>query len=109
MKIKDLECPEELSVEGIAAHEAVMALLKKHKATNTVGCKAFYSPKEWIERGEEYGRESVLIVCHDGGAHAPFFNLDYCEYGLYDEMVKTLYDAGIWVEQCTSWYSAIYT
>jgi len=29
---------------------------------DTGGCRLFYSPQEWKERGEEYGLKSLLIV-----------------------------------------------
>jgi hypothetical protein len=72
------------------------------------GCKAFYSPEEWIERGEKYGRNSVLILCHDGGDLAPFVNYDYGCYKLIDGLSSVLEDAGYYAEQCTCWYTAVY-
>lgn len=72
------------------------------------GCRAFYSPKEWAERGEEYGRESVLIICHDGGSLAPFCRYDYGDYDAIARLDAALRSVGYYVEQCTSWYSAVY-
>lgn len=72
------------------------------------GCRAFYSPKEWKERGEKYGGTSFLIVCHDGGDLAPYFSLDCQRYDEYNKMEKFLNEIGFYQEQCTSWYSAIY-
>lgn len=72
------------------------------------GCRAFYAPEEWKDRGEEFGTMSDLVIVHDGGDLAPWFNLDYGRYGLNDRMQDALARKGLYVEQCTSWYSAIY-
>lgn len=79
------------------------------KSATGGGCRAFYTPAEWLERGETYGTESRLIVCHDGGALAPFCSYDYGEYKKIDRLVRVLEAAGYWIEQCTSWYSAVYS
>ena len=104
----DLDIPEGLSPKGRAAADAILAKMRADGRANAGGCKVFYSPAEWAARGEDYGLESVLIVCHDGGEHAAYFNMDYLEYNLMEQMVQALNAAGVWVEQCTSWYSAVY-
>lgn len=75
---------------------------------DTGGCRTFYSPAEWKARGESYGLESVLIVCHDGGDVASFFNYDYECYQRLENMREALEKVGYWAEPCTSWYTAIY-
>lgn len=75
---------------------------------DTGGCRPFYSPDEWLERGEEYGHNSVLILVHDGGDLAPYCNWDYCEYEKIDKLSNALEVSGYYVEQCTTWYSAVY-
>lgn len=72
------------------------------------GCRAFYTAEEWRARGEKYGRDAALIVCHDGGDAAPFFNLDYGSYKAFDAMEKALEKVGYYAEGCTCWYTAIY-
>ena len=72
------------------------------------GCKAFYSQSEWIERKEKYGSKALLILCHDGGDLAPFCNLDYCAYESYEALQSAMNKKGFYIEQCTSWYSAVY-
>lgn len=72
------------------------------------GCTPFASPEDWRKRGELYGLDSVLIVIHDGGDYAKFFNSNYCCFNAIDAMNKALSDVGYWFEECTSWYSAIY-
>ena len=76
----------------------------------------FYTPEQWRERGEEYGRTAVAIVVHDGGDYfAPHFNPDYQDWRAIDAMIAALgalrtpeAPHGYWAEQCTSWYTAIY-
>ncbi|OBK36967.1 hypothetical protein A5658_04720 [Mycobacterium sp. 1245111.1] len=68
----------------------------------------FYTPAQWAERGETGGRSSVLVVTHDGGEHAGAFNLDYEQYELNNALNECLSSVGLYAEQCTSWYSAIY-
>jgi len=59
-------------------------------------------------RGESYGRDSLLVVVHDGGEVAPYFNLDYCQHGSWEAMDAHLRKHGVYAESCTSWYTAIY-
>ena len=100
--------PKGLSPNGIKAAETIRAFLEGKGIQNHGGGGRFYSPEEWCERGEVYGRESLLIVTHDGGDHAGAFNLDYEQYQLHDELINTLEDQGLWMEACTNWYTAIY-
>jgi len=79
------------------------------KAPHTGGCRPFYTPAEWAARDEEYGLDAALIICHDGGDYATLCNLDYGAYKLYDEFTqKFMKRTGGYIEQCTSWYSAVY-
>ena len=102
-----LAIPAGLSPEGKAAAVVIATELKKAKGS-TGGCRAFYTPEEWAERGEQYGLNAELIVCHDGGDLAPMFNLDYMQYETYDKAAQALSKVGVWPEGCTSWYTAIY-
>jgi hypothetical protein len=105
---KDLETPDNISADAKKAIEIILTVLEKHDSLDTGGCKAFYSPQEWTERGEEYGTESELVICHDGGGLAPFCNYDYQCYSLIDEMTEALNEVGMYIENCTGWYSALY-
>jgi hypothetical protein len=102
---KTLERPEGLSKAGQKAYTIIMEFLKEKDLTFTGGCKAFCSPKEW---GERFGNNSELVVVHDGGDLAKVFNLDYMEYKLNNAMTEELRKHGLFFEQCTSWYSAVY-
>lgn len=87
------------------------------------GCRAFYTPQEWEDRGEQYGQEAELIVVYDGGDLGYYFNMDRSydmtcmaaeagfkpePYATYEKMRKALEAIGFYAEECTGWYSAIY-
>lgn len=105
---RDLAMPEGLTAKGKKAYKAIMGLLESLGYTYTGGCKAFYSPKEWKQRGEDYGLQSVLIVVHDGGDLSAVFNDMYAAPGVMEAAGKALKDAGFYSEPCTCWYTAIY-
>ena len=106
--MSDFDMPSGLSQNGKTAYNTIMAFLSEKSMNYSGGCKSFYSPEEWQDRGEQYGLQSKLIVVHDGGDLAPIFNLDYERYNLHDEMQSKLAEAGLFAEACTSWYTAIY-
>lgn len=106
--MSDLEIPSGLSEQGLAAAKEILKFLEEKGMTFTCGCKAFHSPKEWEERGEIYGTKGELVIVHDGGDLAHIFNIDYENYDLFEEMRERLHKFDVFVEQCTSWYSAVY-
>ena len=108
MTTNTLEMPDALSPEGQRAYAVVVAFMAKHDMLKTGGCKAFYSPDEWADRGEQYGLKSELVLVHDGGDLAAICNLDYERYPLHDGLQADLQAAGFFMEGCTCWYSAIY-
>jgi hypothetical protein len=72
------------------------------------GCQAFYSPKEWAERKEKWGLDSLLILCHDGGDLARFCNLNYGDTQSIERLSEAFKKHGMCLQGCTSWYSAVY-
>lgn len=110
MAKNDFDIPRGLSPKGRAAAEKILATVRETLGPNATGggCRAFYTPKEWRARGELYGTDALLVVVHDGGDLAPFFNLDYGAYKLFDKMWNALEPVGVWAEACTSWYTAVY-
>ena len=73
------------------------------------GCKVFYTPQEWKTRGESYGTESILVLVHDGGDLYPVCDYNCGNYKTMDEFRVFLErEFGVYTEQCTSWYSAVY-
>ena len=72
------------------------------------GCRAFYTPKEWKERGEKYGQDSKLIVVYDGGDLYPLFSyMSECREA-QRKVDQALEELGYYHEPCTGWYSAVY-
>ena len=124
-KTHDLDMPEGLADPGRSAYEIIVAYLKEHGFSDNGGCKTFFSPAEWAAREESYGTTAHLIVVHDGGAVRPVFSMDtaydldcavYQEtgktrepYQLYEGMQKKLREAGLYFDECTSWYCAVYS
>jgi len=121
----DLARPENLDAAGIRAHEIITTYLRDHGRTHTGGCKAFHSPIEWRVRGEAYGQRSHLVVVYDGGDLRPVFSMDAAydldcahyrkagtsrePYGLYEGIQMKLREAGLYFEECTNWYCAVYS
>ena len=106
--IPDLAIPSGLTPLGQKAHAAILHFLRRHKLTQTGGCRTFYSPQEWLIRGEKYGINSQLIICHDVGSPGDAFAYERGHYKLIEKMSSDLAALGLYSEQCTVWYSAIH-
>ncbi len=105
----NLEIPDDLAPEARKAAEILIAVAREELGHDpSAGCRSFYSAAEWRARGEEYGRQSLLVVVHDGGDLAPMLNYDYMCYPLIEELERKLRAVGLYAENCTCWYSAIY-
>lgn len=101
--------PKGLTQQGNDAWQAVINVLRRHDCLHSGGQrKVFYSPQEWRDRKESYGLFSELVIVHDGGDYAPFFNMDYECYAWYDEMQAALQSIGLFHEPCTCWYTAVH-
>lgn len=74
----DLAKPANLSAQGEQAHAAIVAHLCEHNlaAPSSTHGFAFYAPTAWRARGEEYGRDSELILVYEGSALRSVFSLD---------------------------------
>lgn len=106
---RDFAMPEGLSPQGKKAWSIIVGVLASHDSLNSSGhTHVFYSPAQWRARKEEYGLDSDLIVVHEGGDHAAFFDYNHECYGLIDEMDTALRKEGLYPEQATSWYSSVY-
>lgn len=100
--------PADLDAYGAAAWSALSKIFAENGISYTGGCRAFYSPKEWSARKEEYGTDAALIVVHDGGDVARAFNPAYEDRETYEDVHTKLAAQGFIAEQCTGWYTAIY-
>jgi hypothetical protein len=98
---KDWDIPEGLSPLGVAAAQTIRQQAVQQGLVNAGGCKVFYSPQEWRERGEQYGTESELVVVYDGSdaRYLAEFN------PVVEEVLGRL---NLFVECCTHWYAAVY-
>lgn len=98
---KDWDIPEGLSHAGFNAAVAIRQQAVQQGLTNSGGCKVFYSPAEWKERGEVYGRESELVVVYDGSdaRYLAEFN---------SSVEEVLARLNLFIECCTHWYAAVY-
>ena len=101
--------PEGLCPLGQTAVETLWEFFTQKGIEYHGGGGRFYSPAQWAERGEQWGLKRVLVVTHDGGDQVGAFNLDYEQYELNHELIERLSRHNLYAEQCTSWYSAIYT
>ena len=95
-------------LDGLArrAADALVALMADDATTG--GCRPFYTPDEWRARGESYGLTSVLVCCHDGGTLSHMLDLSQAGYDVQRAVRDALTPLGLFVEQCTGWYSAVY-
>jgi hypothetical protein len=100
--------PEGLSEMGEQAYDTIIAFLAEKMWGDTGGCKAFYSPQEWRDRGESYGTDSELVVVYDGGDLWYIFNMDAMLYEIHEAMMEKFHPLDMFCEACTGWYSAIY-
>lgn len=104
--------PNGLSKKGREAADTILAFCREHEILlETGGCKVFYSPREWQKRREDYGLKSELIVVYDGGCHRHALCLDAAAefgYTLYEALNERLRTIGVYMEECTGWYGAIY-
>ncbi len=109
MTATDIDIPVTTEAGRLAVYiqQELGALLGKERPYDG-GCRTFYSPEEWRARGEHYGRESCLIVVHDGGDYAYAFSHSYGDSVLMEAMREALDAEGYYAEACTGWYTAIY-
>ncbi len=94
-----------MSSAGRAAYKVALSFLRTRRLTYTGGCKVFYSPAEWMARGESYGHNAALIVVYDGANAKEACRMDG---RMYEPFKAALDKAGFYVEECTGTYSAIY-
>ena len=106
----DLRVPKGLNAAGQEAIQIILETAQEVLGRKVVtgGCRAFYSPEEWEDRGELYGLKSKLIVVHDGGDLGRFFNYSEGDYAAIKRMADALMKKKLSAEACTGWYTAVY-
>jgi len=100
--------PDNLDAAGQLAFQTITTFFQERGLMSKDLC--FFSPADWKARGEEYGLASKLILVYDGCSLGAFFSLDrdYPKYNRYEEMRAVLSKAGLFAEECTGWYCAVY-
>lgn len=104
------DIPMGVSGKGRKAAEIIRAYAQELDLLGTSGGSVFRDPVDW---DDTYGRDSLLVVIHEGLDAGPCLSLDGaynsgCGYSLYEALSDRLREIGVFIEQCTMWYSAIY-
>jgi hypothetical protein len=104
---QDLAIPAgDLSGLGLQAACCIRQFLYEKELTFTGGCRLFYSPQEWKDRGEHYCTEAELILVYDGG---DFHSLVHSVTGeSFNKLSKRLAKLGLYIEPGTGWYAGVY-
>ena len=72
---EEFAIPKGLSKIGLKVAKAIRSYAKKRNL-RSYGNTTFYSTQQWKDRKEDWGTESELVIVHDGGDMARFFNYD---------------------------------
>lgn len=105
----------DLDAAGIAARDAILTLLAERGIADQH--LAFYSAAAWKDRGESFGTESALVVVHESAPAGPLLSMDKAYwrarpgfdcYEGYEALQERLRTVGLYLQDCTVWYSAIY-
>jgi len=116
----DLTMPAGLNEQGQKAYQIIVEYLTQNGLMpKSVDWRIFHAPAEWQH---EYGHRSHLVVAYEGCAPLKqVFSMDYCYevvaakrgypecYAHYEALTEKLAKAGLFFEECTRWYAAIYT
>jgi hypothetical protein len=81
--------PERLSEDGLAAWKIIFRVLSEARVSHPgLNCKVFRPGQGDYE----------LVIEHDGGDHAPFFNAEFHDFEAYSKMTLALRNAGFCLE-----------
>jgi hypothetical protein len=96
------------------SNEQIRTRIKKvfEKVCRNNGCTMdglrFYSPKQWKERGERYGQNSVMSTIFEEHQGMYYTMNAIGSFKLQNELVEELAKIGYWFELGNSWYLSIY-
>ncbi len=102
-----VDIPQNVKTALLEVRDFAGSLWDRPAATG--GCKAFYSPQEWRDKGWQVNEHVLCVVRHDGGDLAPLFNMDYQDYKAYDKMNQIFQRRGLYAEAINSTQSNIHT
>jgi hypothetical protein len=108
MGANDLDIPTGLSAKGRKGAKIIKKFLTDIGETSQGGCRLFYTPQEWKNRGELYGTSGELVVVYDGGYLYSVMNGEF-GWSSQTKLNDLLQAEGLYLEQSTNWYSALYT
>ena len=106
--------PKGISQKGRKAAKIIREFLEKNLLDYAPPeSNLFMSPKDWKDRGEEYGDGAELILIHEGFDAGEALSLDKACYSpagyrLYEELNKKLREEGLWMEEMYCWSCAVY-
>ena len=114
MASSDFDIPSGLSRRARKLAFAIRDYLISEGVTDGGGCRVFWSPKEWRDRGERFHSKHLVIV-YDGGGVAPYFSLNATAapwsgpeaYHRYEAMMALCNEHGFYWEEATGWYSCV--
>ena len=93
-------------LQGIAKifAENVCRMIEKDNSARPYGggCKAFYSPDEWKEIGNNVPDECILVLCYDGGDLSHYCNYNYANINKIEKFTSLLQEHGLWTESQNS-------
>lgn len=105
----DFACPDGLSPEGVKAWGTVVRLLQEKGNLHSGGhTHVFYSPAAWRAKGEVYGLDSELVILHDVGSHAAYFNYNYGNHSAIKCMRQALTEQGLYTKVFFDSNAAVY-
>ena len=94
---QDLAIPSGLNEKGRLAAMTILKVLVSERFSFTGGCRMFWTPEEWQQRGWELNPECVvLVVVHDGPMRV-FFTPE-SEWTRHDRMDRALRNHGMFAE-----------
>lgn len=106
--MRNFEIPDGLSGSGRRAAEIIRDFCREHDLSS--GQRVFRDPTDWTD----YGANSLLVVLHEGSDANRALSMDGAyeqnggDYSLYEALAERLRGAGMFIEQCTRWHSAVY-
>jgi hypothetical protein len=99
-KVEGIEVPEDLCPKGQAAAQAIVDLMIRTQNTETCGCRAFYSPKDW---NQTLHPGVVLVLVYDGGDLANLVDTRQ------DLLTRELDKLELGFEPYSNWYGVVYS
>jgi hypothetical protein len=106
-KAQAADASRHLQGERKAIAEIILKVMGE--TDSSCNCECFVSPEEWAKRQERFANNALLVLIHDGNDLSKFCNYDYMQYELIAKMDAALKEHGYYIENCTTWYSGVYS